>query len=88
MKTQKNKMLLFLNNATSHAYLELDNIKLISPPPKYNTDFSTFKSRDYLNFQDFYQNFVLHHLIANLDGTWNAQDLEKQIDVLKAVTWV
>lgn len=52
MITLKRKILLFLDNSTSHAHLDLDNIKLIFFP-KYNEDFSTFGSKDNPKFQNF-----------------------------------
>jgi len=40
------------------------------------------------NFKVFYRKFVLQNIIENLDNAQNAHDLAKQIDDLKAITWV
>lgn len=52
MKSQNRKILLFFDNATSHAYLDLDNVALIFPS-KHNINFSTFRSRNNSKFQNF-----------------------------------
>jgi len=88
MKTQNRKMLLFLDNATSHAHLSLDNVTLIFFPLNITSTSQPLDQGIIKNFKVFYRKFALQHIIANLDDARNAHDLAKQIDVLKAITWV
>jgi hypothetical protein len=88
MKTQNRKILLFLDNATSHAHLSLDNVTLIFFPPNITSTSQPLDQRIIKNFKVFYRKFALQHVIANLEDAQNAHDLTKQIDVLKAITWV
>ncbi|CAI6370038.1 unnamed protein product [Macrosiphum euphorbiae] len=88
MKTQNRKILLFLDNATSHAHLSLDNVTLIFFPPNITSTSQPLDQGIIKNFKVFYRKFALQHIIANLEDAQNAHDLAKQIDVLKAITWV
>lgn len=87
MKTQNRKILLFLDNATSHAHLNLDNVTLIFFPQNLTSTSQPLDQGIIQNFKVFYRKFALQHIIANLDNAQNAHNLAKQIDVLKAITW-
>jgi hypothetical protein len=86
MKTQNRKILLFLDNTTSHAHLSLDNVTLF--PPNITSTSQPLDQGIIKIFKVFYRKFALQHVIAILEDAQNAHDLAKQIDVLKAITWV
>jgi len=88
MKMLNRKIVLFLDNATSHVNLNLQNIKLIFFPPNVTSTCQPMDQGVIQNFKVKYRQLALRHLIANSDKNKPVQDLSKCIDVLKAVTWI
>lgn len=76
----KRKIVLFLDNASSHTHLDLANIKLISFHPNKLISFHPNKTSNsqplgqgiIQNFKVKYCKFALQHFIADLDGAQNA----------------
>lgn len=90
MKLQQRKILLFLDNATSHVRTDFDNIRLVFIPPNISPTSQPLAQGVIQDFKTQYRQLVLQHLFTILahDESANAQSLAKGIDVLKAMTWI
>lgn len=88
MRMLNRKIILFLDNATSHVHLNLQNVKLVFFPPNVTSTCQPMDQGVIQNFKLKYRQLALQHLIANLDKNNGIQDLSKCIDVLKAATWI
>ncbi|XP_014260374.1 tigger transposable element-derived protein 6 [Cimex lectularius] len=88
MRAQKRKILLFLDNATSHPHLDLKNIKLAFFPPNITSTSQPLDQGVIQNFKVKYRQLILRRLICSLDQYSSAQEVVKSINVLMAVMWV
>ncbi|KAG8230231.1 hypothetical protein J437_LFUL010859, partial [Ladona fulva] len=88
MKFQERKILLFIDNATSHPHINLENIQLVFFPSNLTSASQPLNHGVIQNFKVKYRQLLLNHLIANLDYNPSAQELSKSIDVLRAIGWI
>ena len=78
MKSQKRKILLFLDNATSHSdSLKLSNVTLHFLPPNTTSKLQPLDLGIIRAFKARYRKHMLKHLVAKID-----------INVLDAILWV
>jgi hypothetical protein len=89
MKSQKRKMLLFLDNATSHSdSLKLSNVTLRFLPPKTTSKLQPLDLGIIRAFKARYRKHMLKHLIAKIDMCDDKISLTKEKNVLDAIHWV
>ncbi|CAC5356722.1 unnamed protein product [Mytilus coruscus] len=89
MKSKKRKILLFLDNATSHS----DSVTLSNETNKFFPSNTTSKSQSlYLGiiraFKARYRKHMLKHVITKIDNCTYNTSLTKEIKVLDAVHWI
>ena len=89
MKSQKRKILLFLDNATSHSNsLKLSNVTLRFLPPNTTSKLQPLDLGIIRAFKARYRKHMLKHLIAKIDMCDDKISLTKEINVLDAIHWV
>ena len=89
MKRQKRKILLFLDNATSHSHdLEFSNVKLKFLPANTTSVLQPLDQGIIWAFKARYRKKFLKHLISRIDQCEHASTLAKAVTVLDAVYWI
>lgn len=86
MFRQKRKVLLFLDNASSHPLLKLSNVEMVFLPPKTTCALQPLDQGIIQSFKVAYRTRVLKHLIAKIESE-KASKLASSITVLDAVLW-
>lgn len=88
MRREDRKILLFLDNATSHTTdVRLKNIKLIFLPPNTTSICQPLDQGIIKCFKTFYRQYVLKNIIANMEDASNAHELASKINILDAIIW-
>lgn len=85
---QRRKVLLFLDNATSHPDLKLKNVKLIFFPPNTTSHCQPLDQGIIQNFKIRYRRLILTRILAELEEISSADELAQKINVLDSVTWI
>lgn len=94
MKLEKRKVILFLDNATSHPHLNLSNVKLEFLPPNTTSECQPLDQGIIYSFKVQYRKLLMRKVVnaldANLRGdiTNLAEDFTKSITVLDALSFV
>lgn len=88
MKQQKRKILLFMDNATSHPNMNLSNIKLVFFPSNTTSVLQPMDQGAIYTVKLNYRKRVLNRLVRLMDTVDNASDLVKAINVLDAIHWL
>jgi len=88
MKSQGRKVILFLDNATSHPRTDLSNLKLAYFPPNTTSITQPIDQGIIYTLKSFYRKFVLQSLVTKINTCTNVSQLLKQINVLDAVNWI
>lgn len=87
MTQAKRKIILFLDNASSHTLLNnLQSVKLIFFPPYISSSCQPLGQGVVQNFKTIYRQQVLKHQLVTVDN--NATGLVKRINVLDAILWI
>lgn len=89
MMRQNRKVLLFLDNATSHPDIKLNNVKVMFFPPNVTSLSQPLDQGVIQNFKVKYRQLVLKHIVSRLDedGT-SLQSLTKELNVFQAICWI
>jgi hypothetical protein len=88
MKKQKRKIILFLDNATSHPDLKLQNINLVFLPPNTTSHSQPLDQGIIQNFKIIYRQMILRRILSQIDVVKDADELAKSITVLDALMWI
>lgn len=88
MKKQKRKIILFLDNATSHPDLKLQNINLVFLPPNTTSHCQPLDQGIIQNFKVIYRQMILRRILSQIDVVKDADELAKSITVLDALMWI
>lgn len=88
MKREKRRILLFLDNAASHADIQLSNIKIVFLPPNITAACQPLDQGIIKNLKVFYRQLSLKRLLCSIDSASSLSELEKSITVLHALTWI
>ncbi|CAI6361843.1 unnamed protein product [Macrosiphum euphorbiae] len=83
-KMQGRKVILFLDNATSHPHLNLQNVKLAFFPPNVTSTCQPLDLGIIKNFKTHYRINLLKHVISSID---NENIKKPNVTVLEAVMW-
>lgn len=88
MKKQNRKVVLFLDNATSHSKIALDNVKLIFLPPNTTSHCQPLDQGVIQNFKMLYRSFFIKRLLTCVASGRAFQEIEKNITLVNALIWV
>lgn len=88
MKQEKRKILLFMDNATSHPHLNLSNIQLVFFPANTTSVLQSMDQGVIYTTKVYYRKRVLSRLCREMDNVDNVTELCKTINVLDAVQWL
>lgn len=88
MKKQNRKVLLFLDNATSHSKLSLDNVKLIFLPPNTTSHSQPLDQGIIQNFKMIYRGFLVKRILTFIDSGYSFQEIQKNITIANALIWI
>lgn len=88
MKKQNRKVVLFLDNATSHSKIVLDNVKLIFLPPNTTSHCQPLDQGIIQNFKMIYRSYFIKRLLTCVDSACSLQEIEKNITITNALIWV
>lgn len=88
MKQQNRKILLFMDNATSHTHMQLSNIQLAFFPPNTTSVLQPLDQGVIYMVKMHYRKRVLARLCREMDSVENVSELNKAINVLDAVQWL
>ena len=88
MRKQKRKIILFLDNATSHTHDKLSNVTLKFLPPNTTSAIQPLDQGIIRAVKARYRKLLMVHLLAKMDDNLSANKLAKSITVLDAVNWV
>lgn len=88
MVIQKRKILLFLDNASSHPNLKLSNVQLVFLPPNTTSKTQPLDQGIINAIKVQYRKRVLKRLICKIDTATNISDLVKGVTFLDAISWL
>ncbi|XP_062570271.1 tigger transposable element-derived protein 6-like [Saccostrea cucullata] len=89
MKRQSRKILLFLDNATSHPHdLKLSNITLKYFPPNTTSKLQPLDLGIIRAFKARYRKRMMGHLLSKMDTCKTAAELTRNVSVLDAIHWI
>jgi hypothetical protein len=89
MGREKRKILLFVDNATSHPKdLKLKNIKIVFLPPNITSICQPLDQGIIKNFKTWYRALILKHILARMDEATCAEDLVKKINLLDVIYFI
>ena len=87
MKRQKRKILLFIDNATSHPHLEFSNIELKFFPANCTSQLQPMDQGIIQSMKLSYRKLLLLDLLSRVDSCDSGQGLIKSITVKHAMYW-
>lgn len=88
MKRQNRKVLLFLDNATSHSNLLLENVKIVFLPPNTTAHCQPLDQGIIQNFKLIYRSLIVKRLLSCVDSDCSFQETEKQITIANTLIWI
>jgi len=88
MRSQNRNILLFLDNATCHPYIELSNIKIHMLPPNTTSVSQPIDQGVIDTFKSYYRKFMLQSLVCKMDSSTSVHQLASSITVLDAVNLI
>ncbi|GBM25940.1 hypothetical protein AVEN_94379-1 [Araneus ventricosus] len=89
MKVQARKILLFLDNATSHPDdLKLKNVKLVFFPHNTTTLLQPLDQSIILSFRLRYRKLLLRHFLSQISSCKSSEELAKSESVLDVISWI
>lgn len=83
---QNRKILLVLDNCTSHPKLKLSNIKLLFLPPNTSSLIQPLDQGIIKKFKMNYRSYFLRFLITQVDN--NSLNAIKEVNILNAINWI
>lgn len=84
MKKQDRKVVLFLDNATSHPKIALDNVKIIFLPPNTISYCQPLDQGIIQNFKMLYRSYLIKRLLTCIDSGCPLQEIENNITITNA----
>lgn len=88
MQRQNRKILLFLDNATSHPDIQLSNISIIFLPPNTTTHCQPLDQGIIKNFKSLYRKFLMRRILSSIECSSSTAELEKSITIANALIWI
>ena len=88
MKTEKRKILLFLDNAGSHPDIKLLNIQLQYLPPNTTSELQPLDAGVIANFKVNYRKLLLQNILIEIENCSNVSELAKNVTLLEAIRFL
>ena len=88
MKGQNRKVLLFIDNASSHSKETLSNVTMHFLPPNTTSVLQPLDLGVIRNVKCHYRNFVLRNVLSKIESGQGAETIAKSINVLDACYWI
>jgi len=88
MKKEKRRVILFLDNATSHPKIALENVKVVFLPPNTTSHCQPMDQGIIQNFKVIYRSMLVKRLLAVMDTEESLEKVEKSITVVNALIWI
>lgn len=88
MKNQNRRVLLFLDNATSHSKILLDNVKLVFLPPNTTSHCQPLDQGIIQNFKILYRQYLIKRLLTFIDSGCDFEASEKSLNLTSALIWI
>lgn len=89
MKKQNRKIILFLDNATSHpAYLKLKHVNIVFLPPNTTSKLQPLDQGIIRSLKVGYRKLLLRHVLSQISACKTSEELAKSISVLDAISWI
>ena len=88
LKRNNRKILLFLDNVTSHASLDLSNVHLIHFPPNTTSDLQPLDQGIIQNMKLLYRKKLLQNCLNKINDFESVSDYTHSITVLDAIWWI
>ncbi|GBO01180.1 Tigger transposable element-derived protein 6 [Araneus ventricosus] len=89
MKKQKRKIILLMDNATSHPDdLKLKNINLVFLPPDTTSMLQPLDQGIIRSFKVGYRKLLLRHVLSQISSCKSSEELAKSVSVLDAISWI
>ena len=90
MKMHKRKILLFMDNVSSHVAsdITLSNVTIKFLPANTTSCLQPLDAGIIKTFKMYFRKRLLHHVVSRMDECSSATELSKQVNVLQAVTWI
>lgn len=88
MKKQNRKVLLFLDNATSHPKIQLENVRTVFLPPNTTSHCQPLDQGIIQNFKIKYRKFLIRRLLTFTNTEDPFEKAEKSIDLSSAMVWI
>ena len=90
MKMHKRKILLFMDNVSSHVAsdITLSNVTIKFLPANTTSCLQPLDAGIIKTFKMYFRTRLLQHVVSCMDECNSATELSKQVNVLQAVTWI
>lgn len=88
MRRENRKIMLFVDNATSHVAPEMSNVKIEFLPPNTTSVLQPCDQGIIRAFKARYRKMLLQHIIVKMNETSTASELIKSVDMLHAISWI
>nr|CAI5857987.1 unnamed protein product [Callosobruchus analis] len=88
MRKQNRKVLLFLDNATSHPKVTLENVKIIFLPPNTTSHCQPLDQGIIYSFKIAYRKFLIKRLLTFTNYESSFEEAEKSINLTSALVWI
>jgi len=88
MRMQDRKILLFIDNCSSHPHLDFSNIKLAFFPPNTTSKLQPMDAGIIQNFKLIYRKKLLRHVLFLMDDVSTATEVSKCVTLLDAIQWL
>lgn len=88
MKRQKRKIILFMDNATSHPNLKLKHVNLVFLPPNTTSMLQPLDQGIIRSVKIRYRKLLLRHVLSQINSCKSSEELAKSVSVLDAISWI
>jgi hypothetical protein len=88
MRSEKRKIILFIDNVSSHQQIELSNVRIQFFPPNCTSHLQPLDQGIIRAFKVRYRKMLLSRMLQFIDTSERITDLSKRINVLDALNWI
>lgn len=88
MRRQKRKILLLVDNATSHFHQDFSNLKILFLPPNLTSEVQPLDRGIIQSVKLNYRRQMMDSLVTKAEECRNSSDFSKSITVLDAIRWI
>lgn len=88
MRIQGRKILLFVDNCSSHPKIHLSNIQIAFFPPNTTSRLQPMDAGIIQNVKMVYRKKLLRHVLFLMDSASNASEIAKNVSILDGIQWL